>query len=219
MHFEVLVEDASGKIALQPILEKILGPNGREHSYRIISYKGIGHIPRNLKGKSDPARRILLDRLPKLLRGYGRSLRGSAAVVVVVDLDNKDCLQFKGELLAILDACNPRPTTLFRIAIEEGEAWLLGDRRAVEAAYPEAASRILESYRQDSICGTWELLADAIYPGGATKLKSLGFPHTGNAKCDWAKRIGPHMNVDSNQSNSFKAFRDGVRRLAGIAMV
>ncbi len=28
MHLEVLVEDASGKIALEAFLEKILGPNG-----------------------------------------------------------------------------------------------------------------------------------------------------------------------------------------------
>ncbi len=41
MHFEVLVEDASGKIALKSILEKILGTNGQDHTYRIISYKGI----------------------------------------------------------------------------------------------------------------------------------------------------------------------------------
>ncbi len=214
MHFEVLVEDASGKIALKSILEKILGA---DHSYRTISYKGIGRIPNNLKGRSDPAKRILLDRLPKLLRGYGRSLRDyPAAVVVVVYLDHRDCLQFKQELLAILDACNPKPTTMFRIAIEEGEAWLLGDRKAVEAAYPEAESKILDSYSQDSICGTWEVLADAIYPGGSAKLKSLGFPHTGKAKCEWAENIGPHMAVDSNQSNSFQVFRDCVRRLAGI---
>ncbi len=217
MHFEVLVEDASGKIALMSILEKILGPNGQGHSYRTISYKGIGRIPKNLKAKSDPAKRILLDRLPRLLRGYGRSLRDStAAVVVVVDLDRKDCLQFKQELVAILDACNPKPTTLFRIAIEEGEAWLLGDRKAVEAAYPEAESKILDNYHQDSICGTWEVLADAIYPGGSTKLKRLGFPHTGMAKCEWAEKIGPNIAVDSNQSDSFQVFRDGVRRLAGI---
>ena len=216
MHFEVLVEDASGKIALRSILEKILGPDGQDHSYRIISYKGIGRIPKNLKGRSDPAKRILLDRLPKLLRGYGRSLQDSAAVVVVVDLDRKDCLQLKQELLAILDVCNPKPTTLFRIAIEEGEAWLLGDRMAVEAAYPEAKLNILHDYRQDSICGTWEVLADAIYPGGSIKLKKLGFPHTGKAKCEWAEKIAPLITIDSNQSHSFQVFRDGVRRLAGI---
>ncbi len=32
MHFEILVEDASGKIALESILGKILGPNGQDHT-------------------------------------------------------------------------------------------------------------------------------------------------------------------------------------------
>jgi len=36
MHFEILVEDASGKISLESILEKILGPNGQDHTYKII---------------------------------------------------------------------------------------------------------------------------------------------------------------------------------------
>ena len=63
MHFEILVEDASGKIALESVLEKILGPNGQDHTYKIISYKGIGRIPKDLRGKTDPQKRILLDRL------------------------------------------------------------------------------------------------------------------------------------------------------------
>ena len=71
MHFEILVEDDSEKIALKSIVEKILGPSGQDHTYRILSYKGSGHIPTNLRGKTDPQKRILLDRLPKLLRGYG----------------------------------------------------------------------------------------------------------------------------------------------------
>jgi len=217
MHFEILVEDASGKIALESILEKILGPNKQDHSYRIFPYKGIGRIPKNLRGTIDPQKRILLDRLPKLLRGYGKSLGGiSAAVIVVVDLDDKDCLVFKREMLDILDACNPQPTALFRIAIEEGEAWLLGDRDAVKTAYPHAKEKILDAYMQDSICGTWEKLADAVYPGGSQKLIKLGWPHTGQAKCEWAKNIATHLNVESNQSRSFQAFRDGIRNMAGI---
>lgn len=74
MHFEILIEDASGKIALGNIIEKILGPEGKPHTRRIISYKGIGRLPKNLKGKTDPQKRILLDRLPQILRGYGKSL-------------------------------------------------------------------------------------------------------------------------------------------------
>jgi len=217
MHFEILVEDASGKIALESIVEKILGPNGQPHSSKIIPYKGIGRLPKGLQGKTDPRKRILLDRLPKVLRGYGKSLRTSSdAVIVVVDLDRKDCRTFKQELLDVLKACNPAPTTLFRIAIEEGEAWLLGDRNAVVTAYPKAKINVLSNYDQDSICDTWETLADAVYPGGSSALRKAGWPMTGVAKCEWAEKITPHMDVDNNFSPSFKVFRDGLRRLAGI---
>ena len=217
MHFEILVEDASGKIALESILEKILGPDRQDCSYRILSYKGIGRIPRDLRGTTDPQKRILLDRLPRLLRGYGKSLQDfPAAVVVVVDLDEKDCRVFKQEMLDILNACNPPPTTLFRIAIEEGEAWLLGDREAVKAGYPRAKGQVLNAYAQDSICGTWEKLADAVHPGGSQKLKQLGWPYTGQAKCEWAEKIAPHLDVEVNLSRSFQVLRDGIRNLAGI---
>jgi hypothetical protein len=154
--------------------------------------------------------------LPSLLRGYGRSLGDLSAVIVVVDLDNRDCVAFKQELLDALKACDPCPRALFRIAIEESEAWLLGDRDAVKVAYPKAKDTVLDSYLQDSICGTWEVLADAIHPGGALRLKRLGYREAGKAKCEWAGEIAPHMNVDRNQSGSFQVFRDGVRTLAGI---
>ena len=219
MHFEVLVEDQSGSIALKEILPKILRDDD-EHTWKIIPYRGIGRLPRNLRGVTDAEKRILLDRLPQLLRGYGKSLQHfPAAVIVVVDLDDRDCIEFKSELLDVLNACSPRPKTLFRIAIEEGEAWLLGDRDAVKTAYPNAKDSVLNSYVQDSLCGTWEVLADAVYPGGAMGLKKLGYPETGRAKCEWADMIAPYMDVDSNESKSFQVFRDGVRNLAGIDSV
>ena len=215
MHFEVLVEDASGSIAVDTILGKILGEKGTFHSWRMHGYKGSGRIPKDLRGKMDPAKRILLDSLLKKLRGYGKSLDASSAVIVVVDLDNRDCVAFKQELLEVLNACCPRPRTLFRIAIEEIEAWLLGDRAAVKAAYPDAKDSILDRYRQDTICGTWEVLADAIHVGGAEALRKKRWPAPGDAKCEWARKIAPHMNPDRNLSPSFQVFRDGVRRLAG----
>ena len=216
MHFEVLVEDTSGKDALEQILPKIVGANNTLHSWRLRSYRGLGRIPKDLHGKTDPQKRILLDRLPRILQGYGHCLPDSASVIVVVDLDTRDCMAFKQELLDVLAACNPRPRTLFRIAIEESEAWLLGDPNAVKAAYPRARDSALNSYEQDSICGTWEVLADAVNRGGSAPLKRVGYPEVGIAKCDWAGKIAPHMDVDKNNSKSFQVFRDGVRRLAGI---
>ena len=217
MHFEVLVEDRSGSTALHFIMEKILGANGSDHTWKIRPYKGVGHVPPNLRGVTDPKKRILLDQLPKILQGYGRSLndiRHLAAVVVVVDLDDRDCMTFKQELLDVLNACNPRPRTLFRIAIEESEAWLLGDRDAVKAACPGAKDSVLDGYVQDSICGTWEVLADAVHPGGSARLRKSGYPAAGLAKCEWAESIAPHLDMDRNRSRSFQVFRDGVKALA-----
>ena len=218
MHFEILVEDQSGKIALEAILEKILSPAEAEHTYRIIPYKGIGHIPKkDSKAKSGPDKRIILAQLPRLLRGYGKAYQDfDAAVIVVVDLDERNCMEFKQKMLNLLEQCNPKPNALFRIAIEEMEAWLLGDRNALKTAYPKAKDAVLDTYGQDSICGTWEKMADAIFPGGAKKLKQKGFPHTGVAKCEWAQNIAPHMDVDNNASPSFQVFRDGIRKLADI---
>ena len=217
MHFEVLVEDQSGQIALESIMEKILGPNNTKHSWQIHSYKGIGRLPKNLWGIPSPANRLLLDNLPRLLRGYGNGLQDfPAAVVLVVDLDDKDCIAFKQELLGVLNSCNPQPKALFRIAIEEGEAWLLGDPAAVKSAYTNASEEILNGYVQDSICGTWEVMADAVHPGGSAHLKASGYPAAGMAKCEWAREVAPHMDIDGNQSKSFQVFRDGVRSLAGI---
>lgn len=61
MRFEVLVEDQSGSIALDVVLEKILGANGADHSWRLHRYKGIGRIPKNLHAVTDPRKRLLLD--------------------------------------------------------------------------------------------------------------------------------------------------------------
>lgn len=211
MHFEILVEDQSGSIALDLFLKKILGPNNTNHSWRLHSYKGIGHIPKGLDKVGDPAKRLLLNNLPSLLRGYGRSLNENGSVVLVVmDSDNRNCVAFKQELLRVYYSCEPRPNALFRIAVEESEAWLLGDISAIRTAYPGAKNSILDQYRQDSICGTWETLADAIHTGGAVRLRRSGWRAVGAAKSEWARNIAPHVDVDKNLSKSFQVFKKGV---------
>ena len=216
MHFEVLVEDRSGSIIVNKVLEKILGQNNTGHSWRTHSYQGVGRIPKNLNHVPDPTQRLLLNHLPRLLRGYGRSLGYSATVLIVADLDSRDCLVFKQELINVLHACIPRPKVKFRIAIEEVEAWLLGDRDAVKNAYPNARNTVLNQYVQDSICGTWEILADAVYRGGSARLRTVGYPEAGIVKAEWARQISDHMDVDRNRSKSFQVFRDAVRDLADI---
>jgi hypothetical protein len=216
MHFEVLVEDRSGKAALEELLPRILG--GR-HSFKVHPYKGIGRIPKSMKDATDASKRILLLNLPKLLKGYGKTFAGyppdfHAAVVVVCDLDDRCLKSFRQELLEILDKCQPQPETRFCFAIEEGEAWLLGDLNAVRTAFPKANSNLLNNYVNDSICGTWELLADAIHPGGARQLKSKGWHAVGQEKALWAQKIAPILSIDENKSPSFVYFRDKLRGLA-----
>jgi len=217
MHLEILVEDQSGKKLLDIIVPKIIG---YEHTFRVIPYKGIGKIPVNLNGNIDASRRILFDRLPQLLKGYGKAFAGYSkinqpAVIVVCDLDNKCLSSFRKELLSVLDDCHPKPETRFCIAIEEGESWFFGDMQAIRNAFPNM--KTIE-YVNDSICGTWERLADAVYKGGSRKLSSQGYQVVGAEKSIWAEKITPHMDVDNNNSPSFCYFRDKLRLLVATEL-
>lgn len=215
MHFEILVEDQSGKKALDILVPKIIG---KRHTFKVHPYKGIGRIPRNMRDTKDAGKRILLDNLPKLLKGYGKTFAGypdeyPAVVVLVCDLDDRCLKVFRQDLFAILERCDPKPETRFCFAIEEGEAWLLGDLNAIQSAYPNANSNVLNAYDNDSICGTWEKLADALCPGGSAALRGAGWQAVGAEKSKWAEKICPHMIVTTNASPSFCYFRDKMKEL------
>ena len=67
MHLEVLVEDSSGASLVADLLPRMIGERGQPHTWRIVSYKGIGRFPPGLTAKSDPSKRILLDQLLRIL--------------------------------------------------------------------------------------------------------------------------------------------------------
>ena len=213
MHIEFLVEDSSGEKMLSQLLPKILGAQGAPHTWRIKAYKGVGRIPAGLSVKADPAKRMLLDQLPRLLQGYGKTV-GIDAVVVVLDTDNRECSAFLTELKSLLANCKPAPHTLFRLAIEETEAWYFGDKQSILQAYPRAKRDVIGRYTQDSVCGTWELLADAVYPGGSAAIKKTGWPLPGQIKHEWAEKITPFMDINQNISPSFIKLRDVLLQLA-----
>ena len=200
MHFDILVEDQSGKKFLDILAPKIAGDS---HTFEIIAYRGLGR---------------LLVNLPKLLRGYGNTYAGypenyPAAVIVVCDLDDKCLKSFRQQLDEILNECNPKPLARFCIAIEEGEAWLLGDIPAIKSVYPKAKDRVLKAYKNDSVCGTWECLANAVYRGGEKALSKKGWQGIGREKWIWAEKIAPRMDVESNKSPSFRYFKNTLRSL------
>ena len=71
MHFEILVEDLSGKKALDVLVPKMIED---QDTFKVHSYKGIGRIPKHMRDAIDPSKRILLTNLPKLLKGYSERL-------------------------------------------------------------------------------------------------------------------------------------------------
>lgn len=202
MHIEVLVEDGSGAALMAHLIPKLLGEAAAEHTCRIHNYKGIGRIPRNMTAKVDAAKKTLLDNLLRLLRGYGQT-PGYDAVLVLVDTDERHVATFKQELQGVLALCPNAPQTEFALATEAIEAWYFGDRAALLQAYPRADKKVLNKYQQDAVCGTWEMLADALVKGGVAVVKKQGFWKAGEIKHEWANRIGPLMDVSQNKSPSF----------------
>ena len=209
MHFEILIEDKSGEEMLLRLIPKIL--KFPKNTYKIHSYNGIGSIPKGMKTVQDPSKRALLNQLPRLLSGYGKASQSFEMVVIVIcDLDNRNQSEFLNELNSLLNTCNPAPNAHFCFAIEEGEAWLLGDWNAIKKAYPKAKEQVFKTYKNDSICGTWEKLADVIYPGGKEILIKQGSQAQGLAKSEWAKNISPLMDVNNNKSPSFNNFKNTI---------
>jgi hypothetical protein len=151
LRLHILVEGPSEVALLSRWFPRLLP----HHALTIIQHRGKGRLPGQPEARPNPRREGLLDQLPAKLRAYGRALNPATdRVLVLVDVDDESCLDLKRRLLAILDTCNPKPVVLFRIAIEEMEAFYLGDPAAIRRAFPQAKLRKLENYIQDSICDT-----------------------------------------------------------------
>lgn len=206
MRLHVLVEGRSEEAFIKEWLPRFLPA----HSFIIIPHQGKGRLSADPKKKPDPKQRGLLDQLPAKLRAFGKALNSDTdRVVVLVDLDDQDCHDLKKRLNRLLTHCDPKPTVLFRIAIEESEGFFLGDPLAVKKAFPQSKVGKIKKYPQDSICGTWEFLRDVI-----------GVPSHSEDKVAWAEAIGPHLTVawkgrKANKSPSFCIFCKGLLNLCG----
>jgi hypothetical protein len=205
MRLHVLVEGESDEALLRGWLPRFLPPG---HSFVIIRHRGKGRLPRDPVRVPDIRREGLLDQLPAKLRAYGRSLDPATdRLLVLLDADDDPCFELKQRLLETLKSCDPEPFVLFRLAIEETEAFYLGDPQAIRRAFPQARPQRLKSYVQDSVCGTWELFQSVI-----------GDPI--EDKVEWAERMAPHLGMawkgnDANRSPSFRQLCRGLLKLAG----
>lgn len=212
MHFCFLIEDHSSEVLIKILMQKLLADYPMD-TYECRGFKGIGGLKKKSGIKDIKTGKLLTD-LPIYLRGFDKSLKGFPAVIIVVlDNDDRDTETFRNALEKIVVDNHIDIDHVFCIAVEEVEAWLLGDKGAIRKAYPEARMSAMKNYEQDSICGTWEILADVVYPGGFKVMKKEcpTFMEIGRYKAKWAENIGRFMDVDQNISPSFRFFVDTVR--------
>lgn len=207
MRVHILVEGPSEKAFLEVWLPRFLPSR---HSFKIIPHRGKGRIPGDPSKKPNPKRQGLLDQLPAKLRAYGRDLRSDTdRILVLVDLDHDACLDLKARMVDLLNHCSPPPVAIFRIAIEEIEAFYLGDKSGIRMAFPKCRLSKMDSYIQDSICNTWELFQEVIGEDSEDKV-------------EWGRIMGHHLTTQwkggsANNSNSFRQFCKGILELVGEA--
>jgi hypothetical protein len=197
---EFLVEELSMEAALRTLVPK-LRPDLSE-AFRVHPFNGKDN---------------LLAQLPRRLDGYSRWLPRDAKVVIVVDKDDDDCRELKSRLehMAAVAGLEPKRGTsrgrfavLVRLAIEELEAWYLGDSEALVAAYPRlpaALGRKARFREPDRVKNPWRALE--------RELQRAGYFRAGLAKIELARSVAAHMRPEVNASASFRAFKEGVQAL------
>ena len=192
MTIHVLVEGASELALLDRWAPRLL----RQRGVRIHPHQGKGELPVDPKAVPEGKRRGLLDQLPAKLRGFAKASQSKThQVVVLVDADNDDQGDLVARISKVAGQVAPGLSVTVTLAVEETEAFYLGDLRSLKRAFPDADMDKARAYVPDSICGTWELFGVIVHDGGGNKVA-------------WAEAMGPVLTVKARESRSpsFKKF-------------
>ncbi len=200
MQLEFLVEEPSAEQALLYIVPKITDAAFRVHPFN---------------GKND-----LLSKLRQRLKAYNQRMKNGEdiRIIILVDRDDDNCHDLKVILEeatkweGLVTKSSPAPSGVFhvltRIAVEELEAWFLGDEQAIRTAYTRVPifAQQREFRDPDAVRGgTWEALERL--------LQKAGYHQGGLAKIKAAREIATHMEPSRNRSRSFQIFCEGLQSL------
>ena len=198
MQIDFLLEEESAEEALRHLLPKMIGQRAR---WKLVNFG---------------SKYKLLDKLSERLAGYcqriseGEDLR----VVVLVDRDDDDCLALKHRLeeaarqalLATKTAPDEKGRffVVNRVVVEELESWFIGDPLALRRAFGSlpAIDGKKGIFRVPDNGGSWEKLHRF--------LKKHGVYKSSYPKIKAAQRIAACMDIQNNNSHSFRVFREGV---------
>ena len=160
MLIEILSEDKSGAIVVERLSERITESEGIKAQVNVHPHRGCGSLPKDMTAKPPKFANSLLDLLPSELRAYNKIYAGKDIILIIaMDSDDKDPQALRQEIYSVASKFAPDIRSVVGISTEEIEAWVLGDKSAIIEAYPDTNKDVLDSYVQDSVCGTWEILA------------------------------------------------------------
>lgn len=200
MTIHVLVEGPSEKVLFDGWIKRLV-PDAH---FRVHQHQGKGSLAKDIRRKPDPRNRGLLDQLPAKLAAFSTTLDPLVdSIVVVVDADDDDCVETANEIRDVASTLAPRIPFLVRIAIEEVEAFYLGDLKGLKLAFPGANMERAAAYIPDSVCATWETFAEVIGDDSGSKVR-------------WAEAIRDYLTIvpANSRSPSFRALCRGLRRIA-----
>lgn len=191
MQLYFLLEEESAQAALQILLPRLLPAH---YQFRFRPFEGCYD---------------LLKQLPAVLRAYKSRLeqpgQQDLRVVVLVDADGiaerrmqaLEQAATDAGLLTYAQAAGQRPFYVVNtLAVQELEAWFLGDPLAIRTAYPRTRPHHFDN--PDTVAEAWETLLRVLQKAD---------PKATKAKVRWAETIAPYLDIEQNNSPSFQYFR------------
>lgn len=180
-----LLEEPSMKTMLAAYLPRLIPSWQEERDFLLIAHQGKTDLDRSI---------------PVKLKAWQEP---GARFVIVRDNDSADCKAVKQRLQTL---CAPSGRTVqIRLVCQELEAWYLGDKDALNQAYPKAGKKIqalLKRFPDPDSCQK---------PSRELERAIEDFQ-----KHDGARRLGGLMNAGATRSHSLRVFERGIKALAGI---